>query len=66
MSVAVKGTTVGIATDAQGKFALALPAGATTLVVSYVGYDTQEVEIKGAGTSTSPFRNPPSKWTRSS
>lgn len=47
VSVAVKGTTVGIATDAQGKFALALPAGATTLVVSYVGYDTQEVEIKG-------------------
>lgn len=45
--MAVKGTTVGIATDAQGKFALALPAGATTLVVSYVGYDTQEVEIKG-------------------
>lgn len=46
-SVAVKGTTQGTLTDEQGKFSLNVPDDATTLVVSYLGYETQEVEIAG-------------------
>ena len=41
VSVSVKGTTVGTATDAQGNFTLSLPPKSSTLVVSYVGYETQ-------------------------
>lgn len=45
-SVVVKGqSTVGAATDMDGKFTLNVPRNATTLVVTYVGYKTQEVKI---------------------
>ena len=47
VSVAVKGTTVGVATDSQGRFTVTLPKDATTLIVSYVGYDSQEVNAAG-------------------
>lgn len=43
-SVMVKGTTDGVATDLDGRFTLNVPMGAT-LVVSYVGYKTQEVNV---------------------
>ena len=43
-SVMVKGTTNGVATDIDGKFTLNVNKGAT-LVVSYVGYKTQEVTV---------------------
>lgn len=46
-SVVVKGTTTGVATDFDGNFSLDLPAGATHLVVSSVGFATQEVAIAG-------------------
>ena len=44
-TVLVKGTTRGAATDLDGKFSLQLQAGDQVLVVSFVGYLTQEVEI---------------------
>lgn len=44
-TVLVKGTTRGAATDLDGKFTLQLQAGDQVLVVSFVGYLTQEVEI---------------------
>lgn len=43
-SVVVKGTTTGTTTDVAGKFSLLVPEGAT-LVISYVGYNTEEVPI---------------------
>lgn len=43
-SVMVKGTTDAVATDLDGRFTLNVPMGAT-LVVSYVGYKTQEVNV---------------------
>ncbi|UOQ65463.1 TonB-dependent receptor plug domain-containing protein [Hymenobacter volaticus] len=48
-SVLIKGTTVGTATDAQGRFTLTVPDGTTngTLVVSFLGYLSQEVAIGG-------------------
>lgn len=45
VSVSVKGTTVGIITDIDGKYTLAVPENATTLVFSYIGMKKQEVEI---------------------
>ena len=44
-SVSVQGTTVGTMTDDEGLFTLEAPSGATTLVVSYIGMERQEVAI---------------------
>jgi len=48
-SVTVKGTTRGVQTGTDGSFRLSVPATATTLVISSVGYTTQEIAI-GSGT----------------
>ena len=46
-SVLVKGTQQGTITDVDGKFTLTnVPSSAETLVVSYVGMQTQEVKIQ--------------------
>ncbi len=45
-SVVVKGSTLGVTTDANGNFTLSVPASATTLQISYVGMTTQDVAIK--------------------
>lgn len=45
VTVLVKGTQNGTTTDFNGSFALQLPTGANTLVVSFVGYLTQEVAL---------------------
>lgn len=44
-TVLVKGTTNGASTDFDGKFTLDVSNSASTLVVSYVGYQTKEVAI---------------------
>jgi len=44
-NVAVKGSTSGTVTDADGKFSLSAPADATTLTISFIGFATQEVAI---------------------
>lgn len=48
-SVIIKGSSVGVATDFDGKYSIKAPANGT-LVFSYVGYDTQEVKINGRET----------------
>ncbi len=45
VAVSVKGTTTGTNTDINGKYSLAVPQNATTLVFSYIGMKKQEVEI---------------------
>ena len=46
-SVLVKGTTVGTVTDIDGKFTITnVPSSAGTLVISFIGMKTQEVDIK--------------------
>ena len=45
VTVAVKGTAIGITTDVNGKYTVAVPQNATTLVFSYIGMKKQEVEI---------------------
>ena len=52
-SVVLKGTTVGAFTDAQGRYTLEVPANEATILISFVGYETQEVQI----TSASPTVN---------
>lgn len=47
VNVVVKGTSVGIITDVQGKYKLSVPSNATTLIFSFVGFMTQEVAIGG-------------------
>lgn len=44
-TVLVKGTKTGVVTDVDGKFSLSNAAG-KTLVITYVGYDRQEVKAK--------------------
>ncbi len=44
-SVVVKDTKIGTTTDFDGNFSLSVPVSAKTLVVSYLGYATQEVAI---------------------
>ncbi|HBT85666.1 MAG TPA: SusC/RagA family TonB-linked outer membrane protein, partial [Porphyromonadaceae bacterium] len=43
-TIQIKGTTQGTVTDIDGVFNLTAPAGGT-LVISYVGYTTQEVRV---------------------
>jgi TonB-linked SusC/RagA family outer membrane protein len=45
-SVVVKGTTEGTITSVDGGFTLSVPGSAKTLVISYVGMKTIEVEAK--------------------
>jgi len=49
-SVLAKGTNTGTSTDATGSFSLNVPSSATTLVISYVGYASQEVSIASSNT----------------
>lgn len=50
-SIIVKGTTNGVVTDMEGNFTLNVNKG-DCLVISYVGYKTQEIVVKDAQTLT--------------
>lgn len=45
-SVYLKGTSKGTVTDIDGNFFVNVPEEATTLIISYVGYEAQEVSIE--------------------
>lgn len=47
VTVLVKGTTLGVATDVDGKFELTFTQDSATLVFSFVGMKTQEVKYTG-------------------
>lgn len=44
-TVSVKGTQLGTTTDVNGAYSINLPAGAKTLVFSFIGMKTQEIEV---------------------
>jgi len=46
VSVVIKGTITGVATDLDGNFTLSVPSDAT-LMFSSVGYTSQEIEVAG-------------------
>lgn len=52
-SVTVKGTKAGTATDAEGRFAITVPANGKILVISSVGFATQELSITGTSMNVS-------------
>ncbi|RYY32954.1 MAG: TonB-dependent receptor, partial [Sphingobacteriaceae bacterium] len=48
-TVTVKGTTIAVGTDNDGRYNLSVPSGAT-LIVSFVGYASQEIGVGGRTT----------------
>ena len=46
-SIIEKGTSNGTITNADGNFSLTVSSNATTLQISYVGYQMQDVSISG-------------------
>ncbi|MEL7427293.1 MAG: carboxypeptidase-like regulatory domain-containing protein, partial [Bacteroidota bacterium] len=44
-SILVKGTSSGTVTDIDGSYSVDLPDGSSTLVVSYTGFETREIEV---------------------
>ncbi|MGH2645621.1 MAG: carboxypeptidase-like regulatory domain-containing protein, partial [Chitinophagaceae bacterium] len=49
ITIQIKGTSTGTATDAQGQYELSAPSGAT-LIFSGIGYDTRNVQVNGRAT----------------
>lgn len=49
VTVVVKGTTTGTATDLDGKFSIEVP-GTATLIFSFIGMETQEIAVQGRST----------------
>jgi TonB-linked SusC/RagA family outer membrane protein len=45
VNVAIKGTTLGTNTDAQGRYTLAVPSPPQVLVFSFIGFRTREIEV---------------------
>ncbi|HSF56369.1 MAG TPA: SusC/RagA family TonB-linked outer membrane protein [Algoriphagus sp.] len=46
-NIVIKGTTVGTVTDIDGKFSIQVPSSNSILVISYLGYLSQEVTVGG-------------------
>ncbi len=55
VNVVVKGTTVGTISDVAGYYTIKIPGGAATLVYSFVGYNTQEIQVTGPTTQNISF-----------
>lgn len=45
VNVFIKGTTIGVITDIDGRFSLPAPSRRSVLVVSFVGYQTNEIIV---------------------
>lgn len=45
VTILVKGTSTGTTSDIDGKFRLDVPAGAKTLVISFIGMKSQEITV---------------------
>lgn len=46
-NIVVKGTTIGIITDINGEFTLQVPSDQSILEISYIGYKSVEISVKG-------------------
>src|ERR1700709_362611 len=47
-SVFCQNTTIGTITNSEGSFAMRLPKGGYDLVISYTGYETQDLHINNS------------------
>jgi TonB-linked SusC/RagA family outer membrane protein len=57
VNVILKGTSIGTATDVDGKFSITVPNEQSVLVISFVGYSTSEVAV-GSRTSVTVQMSP--------
>jgi TonB-dependent starch-binding outer membrane protein SusC len=44
-NIVIKGTTTGTLSDIDGKFSLKVPSANTVFVISFMGYETQEIQV---------------------
>jgi len=49
VSVKVKGTNIGTSSGGDGRFSVRVPQGSTTLILTYIGYSTQEASVGSSG-----------------
>ncbi len=49
VTVRVLGTSNGVSTDAGGNFTILVPSEVSSLQVTYLGYSTQNIQLKGSG-----------------
>jgi hypothetical protein len=54
-SIFARNTTLGTLSNAEGSFKLGLPRGGYDLVVSYTGYETEEIHINASSASDISF-----------
>lgn len=47
VAVTIKGTTVGVSTDSNGKYSISAPANAVTIAFQFIGFKTQNITIGG-------------------
>ncbi|POY35889.1 SusC/RagA family protein [Solitalea longa] len=45
VTISVKGSSMGGASDAEGMFSISIPSGEVTLVFNYIGYGTREIKV---------------------
>ena len=57
VNVVVKGTTNGTVTNSDGKYSLTVPSPSSTLVFSFIGLVTQEVEVAGRQVIDVPMKS---------
>lgn len=50
VNIAIKGSTLGTSTNADGQYSLNVPSDSDILVFSFIGYQTREVPINGRTT----------------
>jgi TonB-dependent starch-binding outer membrane protein SusC len=55
VNVVLKGTTIGAVTDANGSYSIAIPTDGGTLVFSFIGLKSEEVEVGGRSTIDLPM-----------
>ena len=51
-TVVIEGTTIGVTTNLDGSFLLIVPAGEHKLAVSFIGYETQKIDVSVKDGST--------------
>lgn len=47
VSITIKGTTFGTSTNTEGKYSLSVPSESSILIITYLGFNTQEVNVAG-------------------
>ncbi len=50
VNIKLKGTTTGTTTDPNGNYSISAPDGNGSLIFSYLGFNTQEVDVNGRNT----------------